>query len=54
MGFKKDALDFSRAAEIIQKLGVKSVRMLTDNLQKVDILTQFGVNVVGIKKVEMD
>ena len=54
VGFKKDARDFSRAAEIINELGVKSVRMLTDNLQKVDILTQFGVNVVGIKKIVMD
>ena len=54
VGFKKDARDFSRAAEIINELGIKSVRMLTDNLQKVAILTQFGVNVVGIKKIEMD
>ena len=54
VGFKKDARDFSRAAEIINELGVKSVRMLTDNLQKVAILTQFGVNVVGIRKIEMD
>ena len=54
VGFKKDARDFSRAAEIINELGVRSVRMLTDNLQKVDILTQFGVNIVGIKKIEMD
>ena len=28
--------------------------MLTDNLQKVAILTQFGLNVVEIKKTETD
>lgn len=46
-GFKKDARDFTCAAEILQAIGVKSIRLLTDNPQKVDALTRHGVVVSG-------
>lgn len=46
-GFKKDARDFTCAAEILQVIGVKSIRMLTDNPQKVDTLSRHGVVVSG-------
>lgn len=53
VGFKKDARDFRPAAEILEAIGVKSIRMLTDNPQKVETLTRFGVNVVGTQTVSI-
>jgi GTP cyclohydrolase II len=49
VGFKRDARDFRPAAEILREIGVKSVRMLTNNPDKVVTLTQHGVEVVGIQ-----
>ncbi len=53
VGFKKDARDFSRVAEIIHELGIKSIIMLTDNPRKVETLTRHGVNVVGTQSIEI-
>jgi GTP cyclohydrolase II len=47
VGFKKDARDFRKAAEILNEIGVKSIRMLTDNPKKTETLSQHGINVVG-------
>lgn len=48
VGFKKDARDYTAAAEILKELGVTSIRMLTNNPKKVETLTKYGVDVVGI------
>ncbi|MDG1528124.1 MAG: GTP cyclohydrolase [Polaribacter sp.] len=53
IGFKKDARDFTVAAEILQELKVKSVRMLTNNPKKVETLTKHGIIVTGIQKTEL-
>ena len=53
VGFKKDARDFRAAAEILQLLGVKSIRMLTNNPDKVDTLTRHGIRVVGIEPTQI-
>jgi GTP cyclohydrolase II len=53
VGFKKDARDFTVAAEILQELKVKSVRMLTNNPNKVETLTKHGIIVTGIQKTEL-
>ena len=47
-GFKKDARDYRAAAEMLKEMGVKSIRMLTDNPQKTETLTRYGIQVVGI------
>ncbi|MEQ9099513.1 MAG: GTP cyclohydrolase [Imperialibacter sp.] len=47
VGFKRDARDFRAAAEILKDLGVKSVRMITGNANKIETLTSHGVKVVG-------
>lgn len=47
VGFKKDARDYRAAAEILHAIGVRSIRMLTDNPQKVETLARHGVQVVG-------
>jgi GTP cyclohydrolase II len=51
VGFKRDARDFSSAAKILNDIGVRSIRLLTDNAQKTDTLRAFGVSVVGIDSV---
>ena len=53
IGFKKDARDFTVAAEILQELKVKSVRMLTNNPKKVETLIKHGIIVTGIQKTEL-
>ncbi|GAB4017988.1 hypothetical protein GCM10028808_51100 [Spirosoma migulaei] len=53
VGFKRDARDYRVAAEILNELGVKSIRMLTNNPKKVDTLTKYGIRVVGIKATEL-
>ena len=51
VGFIKDARDFRSAAKILKDLGVKSIKMLTDNPDKIDTLTQFGIHVVGVAPI---
>lgn len=53
VGFKKDARDFTKAAEIINEIGVKSIRMLTNNPKKIATLTQYGVKVIGTKSITL-
>ena len=53
VGFKKDARDFTAAAKILQDLEVKSIVMLTDNPKKVETLRVFGIQVSGMRKVEL-
>lgn len=53
VGFKRDARDYTQAAEILQALGVKSIRMLTNNPKKVDTLTQHGISVVGTQATNL-
>ncbi len=53
VGFKKDARDFTVAAEIFKELKVKSVIMLTNNPNKVETLTKFGITVNGTKRTEL-
>jgi len=53
VGFKKDARDFSSAAKILKNIGVKSIRMLTNNEKKINTLKQHGIEVVGTQKIEL-
>lgn len=48
VGFKKDARDFRIAAEIILHLGINSVVLISNNNDKSETLTRFGVRVSGI------
>lgn len=47
LGYQKDARSFVRAAEIIKYLGVASVQLMTNNPDKLNALTECGVNVSG-------
>lgn len=53
-GFERDARNFSAAAKILHHLGVKSVRMLTNNPQKVETLSRLGIEVVGTREIRFN
>lgn len=50
-GYKKDARDYVRAAEILCDQGVNSVTLLTNNSQKADDLISVGIKVLGTKPI---
>jgi GTP cyclohydrolase II len=47
LGFKADCRDFSLSAAIVRDLGIKKVRLLSDNPRKCRALTENGVEVVA-------
>src|SRR3989344_3806998 len=47
LGFKSDERDYQQAAEIIQDLRVKSVKIITNNPSKIVCLERYGVIVHG-------
>ncbi|MDU8925184.1 GTP cyclohydrolase II [Pasteurellaceae bacterium LIM206] len=46
LGFKADERDFSVCADIFELLGVKKVRLLTNNPEKIETMKAAGINVV--------
>jgi GTP cyclohydrolase II len=46
LGFDADCRDFSLAVAVLHELKVRQVRLMTNNPQKVDALTQGGVEVI--------
>ena len=46
LGFKPDCREFELPAEILKLLGVRSVRLMTNNPEKVEALESAGVHVV--------
>src|SRR6516164_3120048 len=47
LGFKADLRDFSLPAAIVRDLGIKKVRLLSNNSRKARALTEKGIEVVG-------
>src|SRR4029079_16872707 len=47
LGFKADCRDFSMAASIVRELGLKKVRLLTNNPHKCRALLDAGIDVVA-------
>ncbi len=52
LGFKADSRDFSLSAEIVRDLGIKRVRLLSNNPRKASALTQNGVEFVAMLSCE--
>jgi GTP cyclohydrolase II len=46
LGFAADQRDYSMCEPMLEHLGIKAVRLMTNNPRKVAALTQYGVNVV--------
>jgi GTP cyclohydrolase II len=47
LGFKADCRDFGLPAAILRELGIKRVRLLTNNPRKVSALVESGIDVVA-------
>jgi 3,4-dihydroxy-2-butanone 4-phosphate synthase/GTP cyclohydrolase II len=47
LGFPADCRDFRLSAAIVRELGVRRVRLLTNNLQKVGALSNAGIEVIA-------
>ena len=47
LGFKADCRDFSLPAAILRDLGIKRVRLLSNNPRKANALTESGIEVVA-------
>ena len=45
LGFEPDARDYEVSAAMLRKIGVKSVRLLTKNSDKVTQLTKYGTKI---------
>jgi GTP cyclohydrolase II len=54
LGYEADARRYTRAAEILQDLGVKSVRLMSNNPQKVDSLQAAGISISGTQQLLLD
>ena len=53
LGFKADCRDFSLSAAILRDLGIKRVRLLSNNPRKASALTENGVEVVVLLSCEV-
>lgn len=53
LGFPDDMRDYRVAAEILKKLGVKSVKLMTNNPDKVEQIEKYGVKVNERKPLEI-
>lgn len=51
LGLPADARDYAAGARMLQDLGVASVRLLTNNPEKADALTRYGLRVTGREPV---
>lgn len=47
LGFRDDERDYAVAAHMLDSLGLRSVRLITNNPEKLRQLTEYGVKVVG-------
>ena len=45
LGFEPDERDYEEASKILKDMGINSVRILTNNPEKVDALNQYGIEV---------
>lgn len=53
LGFKEDSRDYGLAAQILRDLGIRSVRLMTNNPHKIASLVTYGITVVERLPVEI-
>lgn len=53
LGFPADQRDYGVSAQILQKLGINQVQLMTNNPKKIAGLERYGVNVVAREPIEI-
>jgi 3,4-dihydroxy 2-butanone 4-phosphate synthase/GTP cyclohydrolase II len=53
LGFREDLRDYGIGAQILRDLGVRRVRLLTNNPQKIGGLESYGIDVVARAPLEV-
>ena len=53
LGFKADQRDYGIGAQILRELGVRSMRLLTNNPRKLVGIEGYGLSVVGVLPLEI-
>jgi len=53
LGYLADEREYDVAALILQSLGIKSVKLMTNNPKKIEALTNLGINVVDRIPIEV-
>jgi len=53
LGFEADLRDYAVASQMLKAMGVKSVRLMTNNFRKVDGLKSYGIEVNQRKGIEV-
>jgi GTP cyclohydrolase II len=54
LGYPADARDYTSAAEILRDLGVRSIRLLTNNPEKREGLQAAGIPITGLQPLAVD
>lgn len=54
LGFEADLRDYAVASQMLKALGVKSVRVMTNNIRKINGLETYGVKVKKRKSIEVN
>jgi 3,4-dihydroxy 2-butanone 4-phosphate synthase/GTP cyclohydrolase II len=54
LGFRPDERDYGTAAHIVSSLGIRRVRLMTNNPEKVSTLEAFGVEVTDRVPLEVE
>lgn len=53
LGFAPDLRDYSLSAQMIKDLGIKSIRLMTNNPKKQEELEEYGIEVVSREQIEI-
>lgn len=54
LGFGADLRDYAVAAQMLKALGIKSVKLLTNNPLKIEGLREYGINVIEREEIEIE
>ena len=54
LGFGADMRDYAVAAQMLKALGVKSIKLLTNNPLKIDGIQEYGMHVVEREEIEIE